>query len=68
MLGLRFRKMIPAPQWNPAVKTGSTDCIEQGGLIMANEPQWNPAVKTGSTSPDWSRAPRRGYSLNGTRP
>ena len=43
-----FAQRLLAPQWNPAVKTGSTF----GGFShtsTVNTPQWNPAVKTGST-------------------
>ena len=38
------------PQWNPAVKTGSTEEAPAAKMQRYKEPQWNPAVKTGSTA------------------
>ena len=45
---LFFTRLAKLPQWNPAVKTGSTGRAA-GATTRAGTPQWNPAVKTGST-------------------
>ena len=54
---------LTVPQWNPAVKTGSTN-PNRALQIASPWPQWNPAVKTGSTvnvgigAPDKSHSPQ----------
>ena len=47
------------PQWNPAMKTGSTSGSSSDWSSGIASPQWNPAMKTGSTvlrHPDAVRA------------
>ena len=56
------------PQWNPAVKTGSTLQNAAFDVPPLHQPQWNPAVKTGSTHGGGDLGHGEPHCLNGTRP